>query len=67
VKLRFRFLVRTPMSVCGGQSARSSWMVRDEPTDQVFIVFFASSFVSSFRSVLSGAFGCLKFDRQFAR
>jgi hypothetical protein len=55
------FRVRGALSMCGGQSARHLWMAREEPTDWVFVVFFASSCVPFVRSFLLVDFWCTKF------
>jgi hypothetical protein len=58
---------RAVVPVPGEQSARSTQIVHEEPTDLVFVVFFVCSCVLVFRSVLSTAFGCSEFARWSAR
>jgi hypothetical protein len=62
-----RFHVRASLSAHGGQSVRWPWTVCEEPADRVFVVFFASSCVASFQSILFGAFGSSKIVGQSAR
>jgi hypothetical protein len=59
--------VQAALSACGRQFARCSQTVREDSTDQVFVMFFVCSYELVFRSVLSGAFGCSEFGEQSAR
>jgi hypothetical protein len=58
---------RAALSTRGGQFARGSRTVREEPAYRVFVVFFACSCVSVFRSVSLGVFGREVFVGQSAR
>jgi hypothetical protein len=58
---------RAALSARVGQSNRGSWTVREELTDQVFIMFFTCSCASVFRLVSLVVFGREQFVRQSAR
>jgi hypothetical protein len=62
-----RFQVRAAVPAPSGSSMRGLRTVREVPTSRLFVVFFASSWVTLFRFVELGVFGWSKFAELSAR